>query len=125
VPRLQASRILLLALFALSGVLPGVHLLEGHGRCAACHDRLGGGAPSIGCRGSCNDPTHHHHPGHDGSACPTCRLSHSLKPFPAQAAVRVLAPSASPLQRPAVPVRPSAADIRLAPARAPPAATSG
>ena len=121
--RMKRGSVLLAILYAASALMPAVHevLHSFQGACEACLPAAADGpVPLAACDGPCGDPTHHHHPLHHRQHCVTCQWGyafHSLAPASLSAgsgtSPETLAPAGS--QQPT-----SAADVRIAAARAPP-----
>jgi hypothetical protein len=75
------------------------------------------------CDGPCHDPTHHHHhPHHDEQRCPTCQSAGATPALLFNRIVLIATAGAGRMRAP--PALPPAQnhDIRLSPARGPPAA---
>jgi hypothetical protein len=112
-------------LFLAASAAPAAHRVAEAlaGACDLCHhDAPAGTAIVAACDGPCRDPGHHHHhPHHDEQRCPTCQSAVSAvalfarTPLIAQSPARIAA-------APAALLLPRNHDVRIAPARAPPAA---
>ncbi len=75
------------------------------------------------CDGPCQDPSHHHHhPRHDEQRCPTCQSAGAPTALLFSRIVLIAAAGAGRMRAPpALPPAPNH-DIRISPARGPPAA---
>jgi hypothetical protein len=119
--------LILLVLYAAATVLPAAHhLFADHDlHCEACLTAADDGpALAAACDGSCGDPAHHHHRGHDDRWCPVCQSAGAPQGHLATATGSV--PAALPVQIRSLVARgaPGVADFRILSVRAPPPVTS-
>jgi hypothetical protein len=119
--------LLLVAVYAVSAVLPEAHHLftDEELCCEACetgaHD---GPSMAVACDGPCGDPTHHHQPGHDEHWCLVCQSAATSQGHITAAMGALPGTRPAGIEPPIAGVAPTVADLRVLSARAPPTVTS-
>ena len=119
---IRRNLLLLAILFAVSALMPTMHvLMHVENSCEVCLVSSSDEPALMAiCDGPCGDPNHHHHIPHDLASCPTCQTINNLHGFVAKQVNKQFTAQSNPLI-PTTSQRPTcAADMRKESARAPP-----